>query len=109
MPARHAFDRRRGGGGGGSLLLVYVGELPVDGTAHDELCGLDLDLSGGLVGAVRVHAAHGHQAREVGAFLLRVALLVQLAGGPAAHVARAVDGAVAVSVCMGRRRGDKHT
>lgn len=77
--------------------LIHVGELAVHSAARDELGGLDLDLAVELRRGVGVHAAHGHQAAEVGALLVGLRLLrAQLAGGPRAHVARAVDRAVSL-------------
>lgn len=60
--------------------LVYERELAVNGAARDKLGGLDVHVSGGLVGAVREEAAHHHQAGETGRFFVRgLGLRVQLA------------------------------
>lgn len=84
--------------------LVYERELAVNGAARDKLGGLDVHVSGGLVGAVREEAAHHHQAGEAGRFFVRgVGLRVQLAAQPAAHVSSAVEGTVS-----GRVYGHKH-
>lgn len=92
----------------GNSLLIYKSELAVDCTAGDELRGSDADVFGGLVGGVGVQAAHGHQATHAGGFLVDgVALWVQLAARPAAHVSGAVQRAVSVTVW--RRKKDRFT
>lgn len=60
--------------------LVYKRELAVNGAARDKLGGLDVDIFGGLVGAVREEAAHHHQAGEPARLSVRgLGLRVQLA------------------------------
>lgn len=78
--------------------LVYESELAIYRTAGDELNGLDVNVFGRLVGPVREEATHRHQAGQVGGFLLRVSLWVQLAAQPTPHVSSAVEGAVSVGV-----------
>lgn len=79
--------------------MVYERELAVNGAARHELGRLDGHVPGGLVGAGREEAAHRHQAGQTGrVFVGGVALRVQLAAQPAAHVSRAVEGAVPVGV-----------
>lgn len=90
----------------GNSLLIYKSELAVDCTAGNKLCGSDFDVFGDLVGDVGVEAAHGHQATHAGGVLVDgVALRVQLAAGPAAHVSGAVQRAVSVTVCEHKTAG----
>lgn len=60
----------------GNSLLVYKSELAVDCIASDELSGLDVDVFGGLVGHMRVEAAHSHQASQVWGVLFGVAFAI---------------------------------
>lgn len=79
--------------------MVYERELAVNGATRHELGGLDGHVSGGVVGAGQEEAAHRHQAGQTGRFPVRgVALRVQLAAQPAAHVPGAVEGTVPVGV-----------
>jgi len=67
----------------------------------DVLRGLHPDVcQDGLGHDVGVQAADGHQAAQVAALVVRLVVLVQthLGGGPALQVARAVDGAEALTV-----------
>lgn len=76
--------------------MIYKCEFAIHGTASDELCGLDLDLSVGLGDGMRVHTAHGYKAAEVGALLIGLGLTLcsELTGGPSAHIAGTVHRAV---------------
>lgn len=70
----------------------------------DVLGGLDPDVcQAGLGEDVRVEAADGHQAAQVAALVVGLVVLVQahLGGRPALQVARAVDGAEALTVRCG--------
>lgn len=85
-----------------ALPLIDKGEFSIHGVARYELGGLDLDLSVELGSRVGVDSPHRHQAAEVGAVLLvclALSLRPQLTGGPAAHVAGAVDRAVLLRLC----------
>lgn len=79
--------------------MVDERELAVNGATRHELGGLDGHVSGGVVGAGREEAAHRHQAGRTGRVFVRgVALRVQLAAQPAAHVSGAVEGTVPVGI-----------
>lgn len=86
-----------------TLPLIDKGELPIHGVARYELGGLDLDLSIERGSWVGVDSPHCHQAAEVRAVLLvglALPFCPQLTGGPAAHVAGAVDCAVLLRLCV---------
>lgn len=87
--------------------MIYKSELAVDRTTGDKLCGLDVDLFGRMVGRVRVEAAHRHQAGQVRGFLLGIAVRLQLAAWPAAHVSSAVECTVPVGVCGQKKKQSK--
>ena len=89
--------------------LVDEDEFAVDGVPGDVLCGLYPDVRhAGLGDDVRVQPADGHQAAQVAALVVGLVVLVQthLGRRPALQVARAVDGAEALTVrCNERMRG----
>ncbi len=89
--------------------LVNEDEFAVDGVPGDVLCGLHPDVcQAGLGDDVGVQAADGHQAAQVAALVVGLVVLVEthLGGRPALQVARAVDGAEALTVrCNERRSG----
>lgn len=74
---------------------------------RDVLGGLHPNVRGAWLGDdVGVKAADGHQAAEVAALVVGLVVLVQphLCGRPALEVARAVDGAEALTVSWNERR-----
>lgn len=82
--------------------MVHKDELAVDGVSGHVLRGFDPDVSQtGLGQDVGVQASDGHQAAQVTALVIGLAVLVQthLGGRPALQVTCAVDGAEALPVC----------
>lgn len=84
-----------------NIPLIHKGEFAIHGIAGDKFSWLDFDLAVGLREGVGVHAADRNQAAKVGAVFVRLCLSfrAQLAGGPCAHVSRAVHSTVPLRLC----------
>lgn len=84
--------------------LVHKDEFAIDGVARDVFSGLHANVPvSGLRHYVGMQATDCHQAAEIAAFVVGLAVLIQahLGGRPALQVARAVDGAEAFAVGCG--------